>query len=368
MFVAIVLFCICCLAQRKRHLARRRGRLHHFTVGWIAPLALELAAAVAMLEEHEIVSLPNDNTSYHTGRIGKHWVVVVVCGSKGTNAASAALTNMQRSFTNLKHILMVGIAGGIPSYGRSSPAQEIVLGDVVVSWPQDRDGGVKHYEFGAWETAGEGESTLRVSGHLHHPSQPLRTAVNNLRSNHMTLTGTTIPQNLKSLRDNLNEREKLEFQDQGAENDFLFQDEYPHSDMNRDCQGLCDLTRAKLRHIRGNEAKRETDSPRIHYGTIGSSNALVISIEQRNYLSRRYGILCFEMESAGIMNDCPALVIRGICDYADSHKHKKWQKYAAATAAAYAKEVLLLVPPAETSNIDEPEPSGYNMTRLGRPH
>ena len=46
------------------------------------------------------------------------------------------------------------------------------------------------------------------------------------------------------------------------------------------------------------------------------------------------------------MSDHQALVIRGICDYADSHKSKKWQKYAAATAAAYAKELLLLVPPA----------------------
>ena len=61
------------------------------------------------------------------------------------------------------------------------------------------------------------------------------------------------------------------------------------------------------------------------------------------------GVLCFEMEAAGLMNKFPCLVIRGICDYADSHKNKKWQAYAAGTAAACAKEVLLVIPPAEVA-------------------
>ncbi|KAH7123387.1 hypothetical protein B0J13DRAFT_566539 [Dactylonectria estremocensis] len=46
------------------------------------------------------------------------------------------------------------------------------------------------------------------------------------------------------------------------------------------------------------------------------------------------------MEAAGVMNTFPCLVIRGICDYADSYKSKEWQEYAAATAAAFAKLLL----------------------------
>ncbi|RYP21593.1 hypothetical protein DL767_009233 [Monosporascus sp. MG133] len=46
------------------------------------------------------------------------------------------------------------------------------------------------------------------------------------------------------------------------------------------------------------------------------------------------------MEAAGLMNDFPCLVMRGICDYGDSHKNDGWQRYAAAAAAAYAKEFL----------------------------
>ncbi|KAL3491198.1 hypothetical protein BJX62DRAFT_128619 [Aspergillus germanicus] len=37
-------------------------------------------------------------------------------------------------------------------------------------------------------------------------------------------------------------------------------------------------------------------------------------------------------------------MIRGICDYADSHKNKEWQPYAAMTAAAYTKELLGVMP------------------------
>ncbi|KAE9580194.1 Vegetative incompatibility protein HET-E-1 [Colletotrichum fructicola] len=54
------------------------------------------------------------------------------------------------------------------------------------------------------------------------------------------------------------------------------------------------------------------------------------------------------MEAAGLMNTFPCLVIRGICDYADSHKDKRWQPHAAIIAAAYAKELLSLVHAPET--------------------
>ncbi|KAF3145099.1 hypothetical protein TWF569_006722 [Orbilia oligospora] len=49
------------------------------------------------------------------------------------------------------------------------------------------------------------------------------------------------------------------------------------------------------------------------------------------------------MEAAGLMNDFPCLVIRGICDYADSSKNGVWQEHAAAVAAAFAKELLSVV-------------------------
>lgn len=79
--------------------------------------------------------------------------------------------------------------------------------------------------------------------------------------------------------------------------------------------------------------------PLIHYGLIASGNSLMRNVRMRDRLGDRHNVLCFEMEAAGVVNSIPCLVIRGICDYCDSHKNKLWQEYAA-TAAAYAKLLL----------------------------
>ena len=86
----------------------------------------------------------------------------------------------------------------------------------------------------------------------------------------------------------------------------------------------------------------------IHYRTIASGSRVIRDASERDKVSAELrGVLCFEMEAAGLMNRFPCLVIRRICDYADSHKNKKWQPYAVGTAAAFAKEVLSVIPTAE---------------------
>ena len=69
----------------------------------------------------------------------------------------------------------------------------------------------------------------------------------------------------------------------------------------------------------------------------------------RNRLKQDSSIMCVvEMEAAGQMESLPCFGIRGICDYTDSHKNKVWQPYAAAIAAAYMKELLLIIPAINT--------------------
>ena len=46
------------------------------------------------------------------------------------------------------------------------------------------------------------------------------------------------------------------------------------------------------------------------------------------------------MEGAGVWDNLSPVVIRCVCNYADSHKNKKWQAYAAAAAATFAKAFL----------------------------
>ncbi|KAF5531030.1 ankyrin 3, partial [Fusarium mexicanum] len=78
---------------------------------------------------------------------------------------------------------------------------------------------------------------------------------------------------------------------------------------------------------------------------------------QRDITARQLGAICFEMEAAGLMDILPCLPIRGICDYSDSHKNKEWQRYAVATAAAYARELLGELAVAEVQTKVAPAPN-----------
>lgn len=93
------------------------------------------------------------------------------------------------------------------------------------------------------------------------------------------------------------------------------------------------------------ERDKDDDNPSIHYGLIASSNSLMKDAFVRDKLSAERGVLCFEIEAAGLMSQFPCLVVRSICDYADTHKNKEWQGYAAMVAAAYTKDRLCRIPP-----------------------
>ncbi|KAL4981250.1 nucleoside phosphorylase domain-containing protein [Aspergillus falconensis] len=68
------------------------------------------------------------------------------------------------------------------------------------------------------------------------------------------------------------------------------------------------------------EIPQDKKGPSIHYGLIASGNQVMKDAETQDCLACEQGILYFGMEVAGIMNELPTLVIRGICDYCDSHK------------------------------------------------
>jgi nucleoside phosphorylase len=125
---------------------------------------------------------------------------------------------------------------------------------------------------------------------------------------------------------------------QGSHDDRLFEADYEHEG-GENCDS-CDAGRLVKRK------DRLSLDPRIHYGIIASGNELIKSGTYRDEVVRELGekVLCFEMEAAGLMNNFPCLVIRGICDYTDSHKNDRWQRYAAIAAAAYAKELLTVMP------------------------
>lgn len=92
-------------------------------------------------------------------------------------------------------------------------------------------------------------------------------------------------------------------------------------------------------------------------------NELVKNAVVRDQLGQEFNAKCIEMEAAGLMADFPCVVIRGICDYADSHKNDVWQEYAAFTAAGFAKELMLIVRPAEVRMVERVLVSGSENVR-----
>jgi len=306
-----------------------------YTVGIICALDVEKAAVEATLdEEHgQVEKLAGDDNVYSFGRIGVHNVVIAClpAGVTGKVSATAVAKDMMRSFP-IKAGFMVGICGGV-----WSEQHDIRLGDVIVSQPEGLHGGVVQWDYGKMERDG----VFRRTGTLNKPPKPLLGAVQALKARHRR-KGSELPKHLEEmLANNLMMAE--EYGHPGQEHDELFEASYGHA-MGDTCEE-CDRSRLVRRGT-----KRKDDRPRIHYGNIASGDEVVKDGPTRDRIAREEGILCFEMEAAGLMESFPCVVVRGVCDYADSHKNKRWQAYAAATAACYAKELLGVV---EREGIEE---------------
>ncbi|KAK6507656.1 hypothetical protein TWF481_006081 [Arthrobotrys musiformis] len=240
---------------------------------------------------------------------------------------------MLSSFPGVRFGLMVGIGAGIP--GRRA---DVRLGDIVVSRPEGTTGGVVQYDF----VKAIQDGGLQRMGSLNSPPRVLLNAVAALQAQH-DRQPSHIPRFLREMITKNPTMAQTQqglpgFVHQGSHNDRLFVATFPHAGGDN-CQN-CNSAKQE------NRTTRDSVDPQIHYGIIASGNTFVKNAETRNSLVQRTGedCICFEMEAAGLMNQFPCLVIRGICDYADSHKNDRWQRYAAATASAYAKELLEYVP------------------------
>jgi nucleoside phosphorylase len=146
-----------------------------------------------------------------------------------------------------------------------------------------------------------------------------------------------------------------------AEEDMLFEADYDHPSNESTC-AHCDNSRTIHRNPRRDRA------PVVHYGLIASGNQVMKHARTRDKWGRKWGVLCFEMEAAGLMSNFPCLVIRGICDYADSHKKKRWQAYAALVAAAYMKELLNTIPAHQVAGTTLATKSMAEYSELSRFH
>lgn len=231
---------------------------------------------------------------------------------------------MKNNFPSIRFGVLVGIGGGVPNLDEDI---DIRLGDVVISQPTGQHGGVIQYDFGKTGRDGRIARTERLNA----PPAILLNALTKLRAK--DIRGETQAHVYLSKLSN-----KPTFASPGPGKDVLYEAASLH------------IAGATCKKCRPEDVvdrdQRTTTAPVLFFGNIASGNQVMKDGLTRDKHSQEYGgVLCFEMEAAGLMNNFDCVVIRGICDYADAHKNKQWQPYAAATAAAFAKELLCYIPP-----------------------
>lgn len=291
-------------------------RLDHedYTVGWICPLEVEQIAAMEMLdEEHDKLPQPlSDHNAYSLGSIYGHNIVVAGLPQTGNCSAATVVTQLRMTFPNVRFGLLVGIGGGVP---RTTDSGMIRLGHVVVSKPTGEHSGTVQYDHGKAK-GGQFERT----GALAPPPAVLLNAAQALAVRRSRKDSDPIHEDINRI--NTNRPGLRRFRFPGVENDHLYR---PHS----------------------SPLQPDETFVVVHRGTIASGELVVKDAVLRDELAQKYDLLCFEMEAAGVLADFPCMVIRGISDYCDSHKNDQWHGYAAAAAAAYARQLCFHIPIAE---------------------
>ncbi|KIX02125.1 uncharacterized protein Z518_08064 [Rhinocladiella mackenziei CBS 650.93] len=325
-----------------------------FRIAVICALTLEADAVEAIFDERwddegdGYGRLPGDRNTYSTGRIGQHNVVLAHMPGMGNFSAAIVATNCRFSFPGIELALVVGICGGVPF----NHGEEILLGDVVISE------GIVPYDFGRqYPDRLSRRNTVRDN--LARPNPEIRAFLAKLKGR----------LERKNLQDKAAEylavlQRELDGSAAypGATEDKLFTSSYRHKHQDPTVCPICRVCRQKhdpvceqaLQHScerLGCDRKylvprmrligqNLLSQPSVHFGLVASGNMVMKSGEDRDQIAIKEDVIAFEMEGAGVWENFPCVVIKGVCDYADSHKSKKWQYYAAATAAACTKAFL----------------------------
>lgn len=366
---------------------RRPDHLGGFQVAIICALTIEADAVQAVFDgiwnDHD--QPEDDINAYSTGWIGPHAVVLVHLAGMGKNQAGTAAVHLKRTCKEIKLGLLVGICGGIPS---PEKIPEILLGDVVVSTR------VMQHDLGKQHETGF------ISKQTHE--QGLPPSNTRIQSFENKLRSLLVQERLRKLA--ISYMQELcraegplagKFVYPGLNKDKLYRRNYHHkhhdstacesgkcfpeklekadfcesasqttcADLRCDTQMLIIRTRienarhrAKLYRKRKSapQAKRgipdswsikhptiTSSEPWIHFGSVASGDTVMKSSKDRDKIAEQYSELrAFEMECTGVWGTLPTIVIKGVCDYSDSHKNDDWHWYAAGTAAACTKALL----------------------------
>lgn len=330
-------------------------------VAVICPLQKELLAVRAVFDQEPEVQNPSESSPYIRGLINGH-KAVAVCLPKskiGLLPARDCGNWLKLAFPSLRYRFLVGIAGGIPN-----DSNDVRLGDVVIGTRM-----FKH-DYGKWVDGG-----LKPVFIIKEAPEELQRLITVAELSQEGLDQLIEHQLMNMRNRNSPKTTDWSYPDPEDAQDLLFIPDYKCLSPSSDDQCSCDQTKTVKR------VDQQSHTPKVHYGLIASGDQVMKDGIKRDELQenvRELGMdpLAVEMEAAAL-DGLEYMVIRGICDYADSHKNKKWQEYAAARAAACFKAILgglpthdISRPPSSISTVSsEPEkertqsgPEGPNWT------
>ncbi|KAL6823263.1 nucleoside phosphorylase domain-containing protein [Trichoderma camerunense] len=295
-----------------------------------------------------------DTNRYTTGQIWKHNVVLALLPNIGTASAAGAAANFRSSYSAVKLTLLVGICGGVPGTG----PDEILLGDVVISKTV-----IQHTLGRQYPNKFMTKDTVYDS--LGRPNKDIRSLIASFETERgRRQLRQKAGQYLRDLQcAAIKERHRCSYRYPGVDEDKLFAASYHHKHRasqkckcNQESDGLCEeaaqalcstlmcdegqLVRRERLLMKKDLELDDAQCPEIFVGCVASGDTVMKSGEHRDRIARQRDIIAFEMEGAGIWDELPCSIIKGVCDYADSHKNKVWQPFAAATAASVMKAML----------------------------
>lgn len=335
-----------------------------FDIAIICALPVEFDAVEALFDEHYDSAVyekqHGDANFYRTGRIHQHNVVLACLPEMGKRSAATVASSLQCTFTDIYLTLLVGICGGVPYPYSKTREAELILGDVIIS------SSIVEYDFGKQypDKFQPRDGLIDTIGR----DRRIRTLLAALKTFRLQ---NEFQRKLSSCLSRLQVSDRR-WNYPGAEHDRLYEATYRHkhhslgSETNCICDASqvyqdpvcdealesdCSMLGCNGVLVNRNRLSSLDRSPQLHFGSLASGDTVMKSGEHRDELAKTAKIIGFEMEGAGVADSLCCLIIKGICDYADSHKNKMWQEYAAATAASCCKAFLEILPKSRQKSV-----------------
>lgn len=280
-----------------------------------------------------------DRNVYFNGLLAGHKVVLSYLPDMGTRGAAATLASLRISYTELQLVLVVGICGGVPS-GPSPKSPERYLGDVIIA---DK---LFVYDYGK-QQPGEFKHTNPFRTHNDEAKALLKSLEG---EDNLAFFREQFVATVDGLLDN-----RGAWRPPDAKTDVVYKPSHHHKHRGEHARGcscfaphaICNAaTKASCEELKcaGSAIIRtrvDVEAANIFIGPMASADTVMKSGEDREALAKEGEVIGFEMEGSGAWDGAvPCIIVKGITDYADSHKNKEWRLYAAATGAAAAKTFL----------------------------